>query len=60
LQAITGEGKLGGGKFASKLKLAGPKINQFSLDKIEFASKGTFKAEAKIANIVDALDATFA
>lgn len=59
-QSLTGEGVLKGGKFASKIKVAGPKIRNFSVDKIEVASKGTFKAEASLKAIIEGLDVDFA
>jgi hypothetical protein len=60
LQTFTGEGKVSGGKFSSKIKAAGVKVNRFSVDKVEIASKGTIKADGKFAGIVKGLDLTFA
>eukprot|EP00540_Astrosyne_radiata_P001604 CAMPEP_0116827004 /NCGR_PEP_ID=MMETSP0418-20121206/2852_1 /TAXON_ID=1158023 /ORGANISM="Astrosyne radiata, Strain 13vi08-1A" /LENGTH=292 /DNA_ID=CAMNT_0004455719 /DNA_START=17 /DNA_END=895 /DNA_ORIENTATION=+ len=57
---FTGEGKVSGGKFSSKIKASGVKVNRFAIDKVEIASKGTIKADGKFAGIVKGLDLTFA
>lgn len=58
---MTAEGSLSEDKkFSAKIKGAGPKIDAFSLEKVEIASKGTVKAEAKFVGVVEGLDATFA
>jgi hypothetical protein len=60
MQSFTGEGNVTGGKFSSKIKASGVKVNRFSVDKVEIASKGTVKAEGKFAGVVKGLDLTFA
>merc|ERR1719424_2230327 len=43
-----------------KFKVAGPKFSNFSVDKVEVASKGTFKTETTFKGVTDGLDVTFA
>ena len=56
---MTGEGSISKTGFASKIKVAGPKFDKFSVDKVEIASAGVVKAETTFSGIMDGVDAAF-